>query len=192
MKYCCVCGAKIAVEEPLVFFHAKGTNKEMYGCSTCEKQMSILEESQDSSLVKKAVNHFYTYIDEVENQEVKEFLDDIVTNNADVVEELAEKAERKRSVSVRQKDYFSERENMGNTSSGWTAGLRIAAWSMFIVIIFAGLIYGVQSFRYSVGTGFVIIISSAIAAFLCVAGLMVFLELADNIRDIRNQISKKK
>lgn len=192
MRKCCVCGSKITNPEPYVFFCSEISNEEMYGCDTCETQMTNLMEGQDVSSVKKAINYFYTYIDEVENKEVKAYLSDMVINNAEIVEELARKEEKKKPISERQKDYFENRREAENSTSGWISGLRFFAWISCIAIIVFGLFFGVPFLGNELGIGVAIILSSIIFGFLSVAVIIVFADMAEDVKCIKNHIQNKK
>ena len=130
--------------------------------------------------------------DSLETCIVKTYLSDMVINNADIVDELANKAEKKKPVSERQKDYFEDRKEAESSTSGWISGLRFFAWFSLIAIIIIGLILGVPFFGYETGIGFAIILSSIIIGFLSVAGIMVFIDMAEDVKYIRNHILRKK
>ena len=80
-------------------------------CLNCEKQLTLLIEGQEPTAVKKAINYFYTYIDETDDKEVKGYLADIAKNNAEAIDELTEKEYKAKPIFERQKDYFTDRNN---------------------------------------------------------------------------------
>jgi len=86
----------------------------------------------------------------------------------------------------------TKQSNLNNykaaSSDVWISGMRIAAWLMFIGIIIAGIVVAV--FTRHIGIGLLIILGSAIVAFFTVAGIMIYLNLADNVLQIRRLLEK--
>lgn len=163
-------------------------------CLNCEKQMTILLEGQEPTAVKKAINYFYTYIDEIDDKEVKGYLADIVENNAGAIDELIEKEYKAKPISERQKDYFADRNSQTKESyaSGWISGMRFIGWLAYIVLVIMALVSGCSVFRYSIAYGLAIISFVPIMGFIGIAGTMIFIDMAEDVKYIRNQISKKK
>ena len=77
-----------------------------------------------------------------------------------------------------------------SSSSGWISGLKFFSWILFFVIIILGLLLAIPYFSYRSHTeyGFLIIVASFLLAFLSVAGTMVFLEMASDLKAIRKAL----
>lgn len=80
--------------------------------------------------------------------------------------------------------------NEEEASSGWISGLKIFSWVSFFAIIIAGLVLSIPYFNYSYsqGYGVLIIIAAFLVAFLSVAGMMVFLGMASDLKAIRKNL----
>ena len=68
----------------------------------------------------------------------------------------------------------------------WINGLRIIAWIVFAIIILSSIILGFAS--NSFGLFFVYIISGFVIAFLSVASIMIFLNAAEDIAEIKYKL----
>ena len=75
-----------------------------------------------------------------------------------------------------------------NSASGWISGLKIFSWVSFFAIIIAGLVLAAPFLRYASGYGVLIIIGAFLLAFLSVAGTMVFLGMASDLKAIRKNL----
>ena len=78
------------------------------------------------------------------------------------------------------------------SSSGWISGMRIFAWVTFAVIIIGGIILAVQAGQDNGFIAFAILIGSVVGAFLTVAMLMIFLDLAQGVSKITQDITDTK
>ncbi|MDO4557190.1 MAG: zinc ribbon domain-containing protein, partial [Lachnospiraceae bacterium] len=73
----------------------------------------------------------------------------------------------------------------------WISGLRIVAYIGFFAVIILGIYQWTEFADYGEGGfGFLIFIVCAIVAFLVVASLMVFLDMANDVNQIRKIIEK--
>lgn len=81
-------------------------------------------------------------------------------------------------------------EDEDSSASGWISGLKFFSWAAFFAIIIAGLVLSVPYFNYSYsrGYGVLIIIGAFLIAFLSVAGMMVFLGMASDLKAIRKNL----
>jgi DNA-directed RNA polymerase subunit RPC12/RpoP len=78
------------------------------------------------------------------------------------------------------------------TTSGWIKGMRIFAWIAFIAIIIGGIVMSVPFWGNSEPLqGLVIMVAGFVSAFLSVALIMIFLDMAEDIKAIRNNTRKK-
>ena len=75
-----------------------------------------------------------------------------------------------------------------NSASGWISGLNVFSWVAFFAIIIAGLVLAAPFLRYAPGYGVLIIIGAFLLAFLSVAGTMVFLGMASDLKAIRKNL----
>ena len=77
-----------------------------------------------------------------------------------------------------------------SSSSGWISGLKVFSWILFFSIIIAGLFSAMPYFSYSSRKeyGFLIIVVSFFVAFLSVAGTMVSLGMASDLKAIRKAL----
>ena len=81
-----------------------------------------------------------------------------------------------------QKEYVEVKPS----GSIWIAGMQIFAWIAFCGIIIGGTILAFQVGNF--GIGVLIFVGSVIVAFLTVALLMIFLDLAKDISDIKRYL----
>ena len=78
----------------------------------------------------------------------------------------------------------------GGSSSSWISGLKVFSWILFFAIIILGWFLAIPYFSYHSHTeyGLLIIVASFLFAFLSVAGTMVFLEMASDLKAIRKAL----
>lgn len=191
MIKCCICGRDILSSDPYVLFES-ASGRDMYGCEACEKQMNTLMEGENPAEVKEAVNYFYTYAGETEDDEVKGFLEDIVESNAAAVDKLSAAQERKKPIEQRQMDYFADRDKAIKTTSGWIVLLNIFVVIGFIAIIIAGFVSGAQMFPWRIGAGLGLIFGSIILGLVFLSFYMVIIHMAKDIKSIRAKLEEKK
>jgi hypothetical protein len=76
--------------------------------------------------------------------------------------------------------------------SGWIDLLRVAAWVVLVVMVIASVAFAIM-----IGgdddpfIGLLIFVGGVVGSFLSVAGLMVFLDLAEDVRAIRMSFSNQ-
>jgi hypothetical protein len=87
-----------------------------------------------------------------------------------------------------------QRDNVNAVQGGnvWISGMKIIAWIAFIGIILCGVLLGVSLGQGSAAIGFVVFIASVIVAFLSVAMLMIFLNLAQDVSTLTKDASEIK
>lgn len=86
--------------------------------------------------------------------------------------------------------FLSYQQNMGFkvSSTFWIMGLRIASYVSFFAVCILGIFLWVQFADYgNGGFGFVIFLLCVVVGFLCVAGIMLFLDMALDIRKLRKK-----
>ena len=193
MSKCPICGKQITNEEPLCLFFSEKKNEAVYCCDVCEKQMDVLMTTQEPATLKKAINYFYTYANEVDDREVKEHLQQIIDSNAEVMEELSAKKEKQKPISERQKDYFSDKAKSDSDTSFWISAMRFFAYVGMIAIFIAGIAMSIPLFETKGmgGIGFMVIVLSIIISVISTGGIMIFLDMAEDLKYIRNRLPKK-
>jgi len=76
--------------------------------------------------------------------------------------------------------------------SFWVKGLRIFSYIIFFVIVIGGFVFGVSIGYDSSGfIGFLVIVAGLVTAFLAVAMIMVFLDIAADLSVIRGMIKEQ-
>ncbi len=191
MKKCCICGRDILSSDPYVLFRS-ASGGDMYGCEACEKQMNTLMEGENPAEVKDAVNYFYTYAEETENDEVKGFLEDIVESNAAAVDELSAAQEKKKPIEQRKKDYFADRDTAAKTTSGWIVILNIFAVIYFVGMIVFGIFTGAMMISRGDFGGLGIILALSAMGLMLFSFYMVIIHMAKDIKIIRAKLEEKK
>lgn len=75
---------------------------------------------------------------------------------------------------------------------GWIVFMRVILWIVFAGIVITGLVYGIRMFDYRDGElyGILCILSSVLTAFIVVAGGMIALNNATNLRSIAMNTAK--
>lgn len=194
MKTCSVCRKEILTKDPAVLFlDQSGEDKEV--CADCEKQMSIVMESDKPDEIRSAINYIYTCSLSVSDDEVARFLKQTIELNSSSIEEQETKLSKNKPVNINEKrDYFTdiaEKKENSNDADGsfWITGLKIFAWIGFVVILISGV---ASSIMIGEWIGFLTLLASAIIAFVSVAVIMVFLKIADDISKIKKSVYKNK
>lgn len=189
---CPVCGEMIQNPDPMVLFFSEERNADVCCCDECEKQMNELMNTEKPATLKKAINYFYTCMKENDDKEIKSYLQQVIDNNAADVGNMDAVQSKKKPVTERQKDYFAEKNEPKDSGSFWLSSTRFFAYLGMIAIIIMGIVLSVPAFESDdAGMGILIIIVSIVAAFAVVGGFMVFLDMAENVKDIRDRLSKK-
>jgi hypothetical protein len=80
-----------------------------------------------------------------------------------------------------------------NADDVWIGGLKACAWLVFVGIVGIGISVGYPVYQWTrkLETFFVPVGISLVFAFLTVAFLMVFLNMASDLKEIRNHLTKK-
>lgn len=193
MDKCPICGKLITGDEPLSLFFSEKKNEAVYCCDVCEKQMDVLMKTQEPTTLKKAINYFYTYADEVDDHEVKEYLLQIIDSNAEVMEELSAKKEKQKPISERQKNYFSDKAKSDSDTSFWISAMRFFAYVGMIAFFIVGIALSIPLFEMKgMGVlGFMVIVLSIIISVVSTGGIVIFLDMAEDLKYIRNSMPKK-
>ena len=83
---------------------------------------------------------------------------------------------------------YGQKESV--SSSMWVSVLRGVAWAVIIIGILASIIGGVTLMSRQGLLGLVVIILGCAVSVLSVAGIMVFLDMADDLRTIRSLVER--
>ena len=192
MKKCSICRNSIIAEEPAILFVGRdGDDKEV--CTDCDRKVGVLVESDKPEKIKEAINYLYTCWLSANDSEVASYLIDMIESSSSIVEDMEDKKQKSEPVNTTNlRDYFSDRQSEAEVDGGesfWITGMKVIAWIAFAGIIITGIVLAVIVGGYSGGTGFLIFIGSVILAFLSIAMLMIFLNLAQDVSKIKRDIS---
>lgn len=171
MKKCCICGnGNLKEDADILFIDKNGNYKEI--CDKCSSKLEITEKNENNKEVRMAIRYFKNYIDESEDYEVIEFLN-----------KLIDKIDNPKPATI------SPSNQSENTqySSIWIKFFKALSYLIFITVIIIGIVLGVSIGDFS---GFGIFLLSIIIAFMLVGGIMIYLDIASDIRTIKNTINK--
>ena len=162
-------------DEPAILFVGRiGDDKEI--CAACEQQLETLMESNNLKEVKEAISYLHSCSLSTGDSEVASFLTKRVEANRSMLEELEDEATKITS------------EHVGSI---WISGMKVVAWITFFGTIFCGLMLTIKVGQEDGGIAFLIFIGSIVAAFLSVAMSMVFLNLAQDVSEIKHILREK-
>ena len=164
MKDCCVCKRQITDERSAILFvGADGKDKEV--CNVCEQKFEVIMANNNSEQVQMATQYFRNCLMTSNDEEVKNYFEMVKENSS---------------------DYGKIKEGGG---SGWIFGMRIISWIAFFLTIIGGLVYGILI--GDPGVGVLVFFGSIIMAFISVAMTMIFLDLAQDVSEIKNLLKRK-
>lgn len=187
MKECCVCGREIVAADPYVLFRAP-SGKDMYGCENCEKQMNTLMKAENPSELKEAINYFYIYAADAEDETVRRFLMEVVENNAIVVKEICDKDEKKKPIEARKRDYFADQKAAVKTSSGWITLMRVLAILYTALTLISNLFLTIPAIRDGQIGIAAALLGIAATGFLLLSFTMVITNMANDVKFIRKKL----
>ena len=173
MSRCCICGREIDTPSPGILF--VGTDGiERLLCDSCNAKADDLFEAFDRYVISSAANYFDAYIDELEDEEVRNFL----------LESLAER------------DFVHDDDSMdipdiSESRSG--ALLRSLAQLSFGISIIASCTLGYFVIRASDGVipfGIIVAAVGIISAAIIYAFISVYLDMVRDIRIIKTEFLK--
>lgn len=172
MKQCCICGAEISGDSTAsLFIGDDGNYRDL--CAVCENKMNSVYAAETAEEKRKALVLMKSLAGKTTDMGTKSFLKGLIGTY-----EYEEETYSDASVSL---------NPIG--ADIWIKGLKFLAWIVFAAIIIAGTVLGIA---FGSGLGVLIFFISVLLAFLSVAGIMVFLNMAENIMEIRNAIAGKK
>jgi len=167
---CCLCGStEMGEDEAILIVNKNGECKKI--CSKCSVQVENIETSSDNSTIKTAVGYLKSHLKNISDYDVSKYINDIIKKN-----EISD-------------DDVGTVGNYIQSGSIWISGLRIVAWLLFAMVLIAGIIIGVL-----IGDviGILIFFASIPLAFLSIAGLMTYLDIASDISVIKSELIKRK
>jgi len=171
-------------------------------CVVCKYHINNLKDNKNIENLKSSIKYFENkkipaYLD------IKDIMDKAVFNinnppmtqsdSENYYKQYAARQNEKQMLPPPQTTYQQnsiEHFQQGK-SSIWIKGMRIFAWIAFIAVIIGGIAISVRFWEDNAAIGFVIVLGSFIVAFLSVAMIMIFLDMAEDIKAIRNNTQKK-
>lgn len=192
MESCAICRNKLDTNEPMVIFTSVASNKDFCACSECERQLNRIIDTTNPAEFKKAINYIYGYSKSSQNREVRNYLKEYIDNNASAVVEDPALQDHKNS-NPPNRDYYRDMiDESQSGSDGWIFGMKVLSWLIFFATIIAGVIIAIPNFRYGESLlGIALILISCIVAFALVGTTIVFLNMAQDIKEIRHRLEKK-
>ena len=196
-----VCGKEFESKNPLFLFHLNESDADAFCCPDCEKRLNIIQESDDSNEVKRAINYLYTCSKEMPDGEAKDRLNDIISSNASAVSELEREEVSRKPISERQQDFFAPDKDegsgmFGNIGGKIKAAATVFCWIGIIVCVVAGIVLISND---SPKTGLLILFGGPLASWLSSLAMYGFGELIDEakknnalLKEIRDSLAQKK
>ncbi len=174
MEKCCVCSNSITDPDPAVLL-VDQSGKDRYICGRCEKQLETAMSGRDFEETQSAVHYLSTYLDKLTNDpEIHSYITNVLRNIPCVEEAQG-----------------TTPNNSGHESgSVWIDGMRAISWIVFIGIIIAGIVLAFRYGSYATGLALLAVAASVAIAFLCVAMMMIFLGMAQDMSEIKNLLKK--
>lgn len=172
-KKCCLCGSELNRNDTSVLFVGGQDDYEI--CNNCDSHISAIETAQTRNEIEYGITYLKYRLKDISDVKVKAFINNMIHEYSDVLN-------NSQTINM-------IKNNIGDTNSGiWIKGLKAVVWLVFITIIIAGIAFGVAQ---GGGLGFVLFLAFLIGAFLSVAGMMVLLGAAEDIRAIRIKLLQK-
>lgn len=178
-KTCCICG-KTGLKNDCGILFIDENNNEKNICEKCAKYIDDIDKRNNDDDVKTAVKYFRNMVNKIEDEKAK-----------GTVMELIGKDNRG-SVSNQQQYKYNKQlnqiDNKISSGSVWINGLKVAAWVIFAFIFIAGFFWG---FDVGEAKGVLIAVSSFAVAFFVLSGMMVYIDMAADIREIKELMKNK-
>lgn len=169
---CCVCGQEIVGADPAILFFGKRAD-EKYLCEGCEKKLEILSTGADIQRKRVLCAFFLERARRCGDLEVKEYLIDMLRSGGYEIPD------------DKQNDLQSN-----VAESGWIVLLRFVVWLEIIGGCIGSIVIGVGVGSVTrveaLGAGIAII--GIIVSFILSAAIMIFIDMASDIRYIRNKM----
>lgn len=182
---CCICGSDLMENSTILFMNKNGVCKEI--CTKCAKDVEYIENSIDCNAISGAVNRLKRLLNNISDAEVKRVVNELVSDGRQRILNFDKDEMSSYKIETGEEDDPA----LGN-SSAWIKGLKTIAWIMFFTIIILGFTIGINlGSETNGGVGFIICFISIVCAFISVAGIMVFLDMAEDIKTIRNELKNK-
>lgn len=185
MKKCVICRNDILNEDPAVLFEViEGNTNEI--CSNCEKQIDIMEVSEDIKEAKFAVNYLYTCYLSNGDEKVKEVLKNLLdVNSKDLINKEKEQASKNPVDITKLANYFidnsySETTNIGN----WISILKIVTW-IYVVFLSIASLAGIFTFG---GLGVLTFIAYLLAILMFIAIVKIIVNMSEEVTEIKKML----
>lgn len=178
-KTCCICG-KTGLKNDCGILFIDENNNEKNICENCAKYIDDIDKRNNDDDVKTAVKYFRNMVNKIEDEKVK----------GTVIEMIGQ--DIRGSVSNEQQYEYQKQlnhaYNQRSAGSVWINGLKVAAWVIFAFIFIAGFFWG---FDVGEAKGVLIAVSSFAVAFFVLSGMMVYIDMAADIREIKERMQNK-
>jgi hypothetical protein len=160
MKDCCICQRQITSEKPaILFIGTNGDYKEI--CTVCEQKFKVITENYDYDKTQKAIYYFETCLSSATDEEVRNYIETVEDNVL---------------------SYHKTKES--GRKSFWIMCVRIISLIIFFLIIFVGTIFPVHLGPI----GILVFLGVVMLAFLSVGMIMIFLDMAEDVAEIRKKL----
>lgn len=174
---CCVCGSIDLSDDPAILnYDAQKPPVEI--CDTCGQKLELLSMGCEKERLD-AKAYFERKIPYIQNTGVSEYLKNILKNMMKQAEadtkQMEDDAEESTGVKVRHVSF-------------WINGLRYLGWIWFWLCILAGFIAGCSLMDDNFFLGLCVWLGGGIISFFSTAGIMIYLDMARDLQQIRNII----
>lgn len=189
MEKCCICMRDLTDDDKATLYINENDCSRPV-CNHCDHQLEKLLFSNKASLLNNAGQYFSIYIQGYPlAPAVRQYL----------LEELTNIGYYRPTTSQPEQNAYTAQSNVSNytpSSTVWITGLKVIAWIVFIAIIIGGIALGMAiSSTYTSGEEAAVFLIcffvSLVIGFATVAGVMVFLNLAQDVHDIKHMLKKK-
>ncbi len=169
MKYCDICGESVFDEGHILFTGKDG--KARFACPQCRKR---LEQNDNNA------KWYLKYISKnCRDEELLTFLAPFTdySENSDEIKTISQS---------------NPQHTAGTTTFSWAGFLRTVMYLFIFVGIIGSIAMSVPFFEdEEAGIGLVIVIGGSLLTLIAAAGVMVFLDMASDVRRIRENIERK-
>ncbi len=172
MRKCQMCG-KDRHEEGFELQFLDNDGKEYYVCSECNKAIASISENDENS--DEALVYATNCVRNCNDDVLSQWLNDIIASYKNDIEEEADAIEKSNS----------------KKSTIWISSLRSIYKIAFFAIILIGIIVCIKFADTNIGLGLIVLSISILIAVLVVGFAIVFLDLANDIHQIRSLLEKQ-
>jgi hypothetical protein len=177
---------EITKKDPALLFIGKNDDEKVL-CDNCEEIISSLMEPPSYEELKRSVNYLYACQKQITDEEVKQYVNEAIENN---VEEADRRAINNNPVDPvwGNENYYKTAEPYRMSRSGWVSFMEVFVWIEIFIGIIGSIVLGSQIGGRNNGLGFIIVLAGILVTFISASLIMVFLGMAKDIREIKNNI----